>query len=1281
MAKIGLVVPAAPENLGQQVFDTMKAQGKKGVGQVFVGPERQPTKMPTVQAIPASDQLAASLQNDKYRRGLGAVGGFIAQNVITPLVAPIRAAYRGLETTGLNLRDLGFQALHNGQSESNYYNNLGSQIRDEYQRATSGLSNDLKAGRIDRTEYDARNAELFSQFNSRFEQNKVLYEKAKRLNDRVWNETYDLRTGQYKPASEVDIADVFDYVDALATTALMGKSVTSGGMSRGATMQNLKSGFLKGKGTTLVENLEKIGAKKIATQVGTQLEKPLALKLASNVDNIIAKGIEKIPGFRIYADKQIAKLGGDVTAEKFFRNAAAEMLWHTPLRSQNIQMSREIVDSIVNSEFTKTPEGKTWLSSGVGQSILMASQLLEGGPLYPVLKAIRAGKELRIAMFGDAAVRAFGEIDPAVIAKMSNDEVINYMSQLSKNEKYGTLVDHFMRGISGTDNAMDSYKYLSQNRDFIPLFKAYVASNVNTPERMQAALAGVLRDMTATYTRNGKSWGAKEAFEGMVNYAKASELADTVTQGLIKKGILKEGDRGIVLTFSRADQDRVVKEITKVMQDIAAKAKEAGDVPRSVIIELQKEAAIQYIAKAQKGGEYWAQHDGMMMDLADRIKAAKRAFSGKGGKGESVINAVKNIDTNVAFKNVPKKLANELKKMGYVYSVPSKLENPWFTVAETAGNKIESLVLGDARKNVVQLLGLRKKVEKSVAEELLGADIAAVRGAQPGFARVGNMLRSFGLTPNESGREAYRLINTNAVNQIDDILIDGKKLPMEGTEVMKKLYAYINDPKGTWLQNQITKSLTDMRYMTAGEIAKATGLSGSSAKAVQKALIQAHLDVPIALRGMGDKVLDLAMKNPLQRAYQRVQGVLRYTWNPFFRTQEIAETKLLAAGLSNGTTLFNPIGGDRIRSIISKLEANNILEGGRFGEAASNVAMGRLRTDITRFQKADLARYVDFMASKMTNGDIDALFKYHSADVIDALRPIIQYPTKGFLNSNMARTLNLIMFPTRYNLKVTSLATKVLLQQPPLVQAAVVRGLADFSSWLNTPDGLAWRQDYAKEIALMKWLTPIGSLDWTMKLLTNNFSSWRDVGLIGGLPFGVWTQILTNQGILPEAPPYVSPESGDIYSRRIPESSKGRLAMAIMDMLGSVYTYPGRTLMLPGKGQINREVAYNITGAGREDISSKEYTPSDLSEKSRREQQYWYNRANAPAEKTPTVTEYADLAMKQPTPTRVLSGPVIEKYTRYQIRQAQQAAKKARSGRGGRKQRTPVPFEQIVSGR
>jgi len=521
--------------------------------------------------------------------------------------------------------------------------------------------------------------------------------------------------------------------------------------------------------------------------------------------------------------------------------------------------------------------------------------------------------------------------------------------------------------------------------------------------------------------------------------------------------------------------------------------------------------------------------------------------------------------------------------------------------------------------------------------------------------------------------EAYRMVMTNAAENIDNLGTGTK-----GITAIQKLQQYAEN----------SKTIGDLRQMTTKEISTALGISKETARNVQKAIVEAHLQVPVAVRGLADRAVDFAMKSnvagkPLQGLYARTQGALRYTYNPFFRIQEAVETKLLGAAATDGRTAWmSTFGGlapknrAHLNDVVEKMTAARMFDVGTggaatFGEGATNAAIGRITARIGNLQKRDLAAVVDTMAEKygMT---VDDLLATRGQDVIDLIRPIVQYPTKGVINSNFAKMANLVAFPTRYNAKVTSLAAQALARQSPMVQGAALRGIADFNSWLKGPDGLAWQQDYANEIRFMKWLTPINSIDSTMKLLGGNVNSWAEVGQLGGLPFGVWTQILNDQGIIDTQTPYVDPKTGNIFSTKVPESAKGRMAMAIMDMLGSAFTFPGRTVGLPGKQQTVRDLTNRIVGTSGNDFTTVTHSPSELTPDQQVAQKFWQERANASGKSLPVnkQTQPAIINNKLVVPTNY---SIPKKFNAVELRNM----KKATSTTSKKKQ--PVNFNAIIN--
>jgi hypothetical protein len=125
---------------------------------------------------------------------------------------------------------------------------------------------------------------------------------------------------------------------------------------------------------------------------------------------------------------------------------------------------------------------------------------------------------------------------------------------------------------------------------------------------------------------------------------------------------------------------------------------------------------------------------------------------------------------------------------------------------------------------------------------------------------------------------------------------------------------------------------------------------------------------------------------------------------------------------------------------------------------------------------------------------------------------------------------------------------------------------------------VAWQQEHAEVIGVLRWLTPVGSIQSVMKLLTRDVESISDIGLLGGLPFGVIAQVLDGQGIIDLNTPYVNPKTGKMIPDYIPQSEKARAAAAVEDFIMSIFTYPGRIIGLPGKGELTRKFTETILG-------------------------------------------------------------------------------------------------------
>lgn len=1233
MKKLGLQAPPVNAPLVDSLIGNMHKDGVKTAGTSFLNAPnmtiKNPAKIGDIAPSFANIQTSVRGTNVSFRDKLVGPAQAVSDFTVNAVKPGLKNMWGIVSSPFVGLPKVGFAITHGGQMEDAYYYDKYRKQIDEVNVQWAAIEKGLTDGTLTKTEYDKAISNLGSWSGDAIDTAHARWKQA----DLVTNGYRDWQTGNYK--EHVGIGDVYNIIDGAISVYTLGTA----GMGKGVIMNSAKEGIFKTGGNFVVES--------IGTVIGP--------KAAGLIDDVVSKVVTKIPGLNEYADRQILKLGGDVTAGAFFKATMAEVIINSPMRRMNMDSAVTIVDSVMNDKFFQTPEGQHWINSGAAQSILLAGMALKGGPIGFITHYLgKAGSGVKVAMFGDESVSYLNKL-----SRLSNDDAVKLISEFADGTQ-GSKLDHFFRILSGDANdARLGYQYLVAHPDKMAQFKSVYATWLGSGKLdniWQDAAAAILKDLSA----GGKALNIENAMDHMFRWQQVAQIGDDATKALINAGKLRVGQQAAVVTFSREAQVAVRKDITDIVKDIAEKAKLSGDVPKEVVLKAQKDAALRYLSDHQAKGTAWAQHDGLVKDMVDAISDAKTAFSGKKGLGDSIVNAIKVKETATIVSGVPRKITKQLSELGYYLAIPKNVGNPFVSVADAATTRLETTLISAPKNGLGKALGLSKPSRMEDLAAVLGDDIAAVRGADPTFGAIGAMLNKAGLGLGDAHKEAYKLITTNMAEGINtaDVGVDG-------INAISKLQMYADK----------SRTITDLRGMTQNEIMKALNLTDkSAAKMVQQAIVNAHITVPIEIRGMGDRIVDYAMKiNPLQGLYQRTQGALRYSYNPFFRVQESAETKLLGLMTTNGDNAFlstfgrmNPQNTQYLDEVTTKMRQYGILEGTMFGEAATTGVVGRVSAKIGTMQQRDLASVVDSMAGKM-GMSVDDLLTHHANDVIDAVRPIVQYPKNGVLNSNFMRTLNLVAFPARYNIKVSAMTLNALARQTPVVQVAVTKGLLNFGNWLNTDEGLAWRQDYSKEIAFIKWLTPLGNLDWAFRTLQGKNNSYSEFGMLGGLPLGVITQMLESQGVIDNQAPFIDPKSGVAYASKIPISVQGRLASALMDLLGSTFTYPGRTLLLPGKTAALRDVAYRVTGSSGQDFETRQPDLSRLQPEQQRAQKFWYDRAN-PDQTLPALTpntppvninEIAPL----PTPGR---------HTKVDIRNAKKSTAK------GKKTKQPVPFAQVV---
>jgi hypothetical protein len=487
---------------------------------------------------------------------------------------------------------------------------------------------------------------------------------------------------------------------------------------------------------------------------------------------------------------------------------------------------------------------------------------------------------------------------------------------------------------------------------------------------------------------------------------------------------------------------------------------------------------------------------------------------------------------------------------------------------KTASGKLKP-VLGDNG----YYMGLRNKNAAGFARS--ASDVAQLdRGNKAIFGKVGDTIRKTGLSPETvtegEASAVYKKVKTNFLNRVDDLKLvresEAGSQVMTGSDVFKKLTKFA----------ETKKSVTDLRQLTAGEAAEALSLSKGDAKKVLKAYKSSFKGLGMAERGLGGKIQDFNLRvNPIAAPYSRVQAAARYTYNPFFSLQERIETRAGVAALA-GTT---PRPGKDYQKTINTLRDTNIFTRAGAGSEGADVTFGTITSRLKPGQERTIAAGIEAIAEKQGKSVSAFLADPKNADLIQDFKTIVQYPDKGFTSSNMAKMLNLAVFPARYNIKVAQFAVKQLAKQPGPVQIGIVKSINDFDQFLQSEQGIKWQSENSELLGILNYFTPVYPRSQVMNTLKGRTKAVGDLGSLGGLPFGIISQLLQNQGIIPQLNrPYIDPKTGEVYPEKIPESLRAKGVSLLSDLVGTMYNYPGRIIGAPSKRKLNEFMPTGILG-------------------------------------------------------------------------------------------------------
>lgn len=495
-----------------------------------------------------------------------------------------------------------------------------------------------------------------------------------------------------------------------------------------------------------------------------------------------------------------------------------------------------------------------------------------------------------------------------------------------------------------------------------------------------------------------------------------------------------------------------------------------------------------------------------------------------------------------------------------------------------------------------QLAALEDVAQKQIIKKLGGGFIATggpkLRATLPSLAASTGELTT-GKAANPVLGAAYKALEKAGLSPkaVPSSVVRGKLIDNLDQQLANK---GIDTPAKQVLNalNSIQKrGIFDPRSLTVNEARSAlAGIPGSDPKAILSAVRQAYAKLPVEVSGLGGKVMNEALaKLPALSKYLRVQQLGRFDLNPFFAVKQ--DIKGSAVALAEGAKFSNILkSSPETEQALTKAGLFQKGFTGNDENIASLFGSGG-KEFIRHNQQKILTGLADSIAE--SHGTTVKAILEEAGPLADqmkhALNLTVGYGKGGYLNSPLAKSLNLLIFPSRFDTKIALEAGKAFNKMNIVSQMAVVRDLGKAGEYLNSPEGEQWQKDNSELLGVIKYFTPIGQLGHVFDLLSGHGGHVSDLGEIGGLPFGVITQILEHQGVnlgAAGSSQYLNPKTGEPVPDKIPTTTKARFQQGLTDLISSLFSYPGRTAGLQSKTSLIQGVVPQLAPAKEETKSS-----------------------------------------------------------------------------------------------
>jgi len=437
-------------------------------------------------------------------------------------------------------------------------------------------------------------------------------------------------------------------------------------------------------------------------------------------------------------------------------------------------------------------------------------------------------------------------------------------------------------------------------------------------------------------------------------------------------------------------------------------------------------------------------------------------------------------------------------------------------------------------------------------------------------------------------------------------------------EARRKLFQYANETEPSGNLDYILRGMEHPFYrLKAGEITQALGVDNATAQALQKAIATSR-NIEAELAGGALKAVNVLRYGNIPIASKLYNNFINFTlWahfpsDPFMQLRYIFKSNVLTKfnkGPVNLGTIGYKIGAGANKitqrfpvmerlgfkgffgtkpkaetyqlhdsfmegKIGEMLDPANEMEvlGGSFKGAKERMfwlrRMGVNIKDMEINLLETFAKSRGFTSKLPLRPDqqfdvINQLSKFPELrmEAQELISNVFHYGDKGYLQSPMAKSLNVLAYPSRFSTKVLILTNRWLDSLPPLAQNMMVNQLGQYILWTRTDEAKDFYKKNWRWLDAVKWINPYSHISETFENLFEG--KLGNLGMAGGIPAGFFFDLIPKElGLRKNI--YTSMETGEPKQQHLFRGVNRQIAVDFFSgIFRSVFSYPFYTLSNP----------------------------------------------------------------------------------------------------------------------